>query len=169
MNISDAATDRLTLRREQPGEEAWLRQLFEAGRAEELDRAGWPPATRTLFLDFQFRAMRQSYAAQFPAADFSILLADQQPIGRLVVHRSAEEIHVVDIALLPAWQGRGHGTRVLRELMAEAAAAGLPLRLQVFQGARASGLYARLGFQKTGTTGAHERMEWRANAPTPST
>jgi GNAT superfamily N-acetyltransferase len=48
--------------------------------------------------------------------------------------------------LAPRWQGRGLGSAVLRSLLVEADAAGVPVRLTVLNGSPARRLYERHGF-----------------------
>ena len=60
----------------------------------------------------------------------------------------------VDIALLPRYCNRGIGTRLLRELQSEAAAAGKPLRIHVERVNPALRLYERLGFRQIEDRGA---------------
>ncbi|MFG3049893.1 GNAT family N-acetyltransferase [Kitasatospora sp. NPDC048239] len=59
-----------------------------------------------------------------------------EPGGRLLEH----------FYLAPEHQGRGLGSAVLRTLLAEADAAGEPVRLNVLQGSPARRLYERHGF-----------------------
>jgi ribosomal protein S18 acetylase RimI-like enzyme len=86
------------------------------------------------------------------------LLGDQT-IGRILVVRTSEEIHLVDIALLPANQGQGIGAGLIKELLDEGDRDGLPVRLEVLKNNRAALLYERLGFVKTGERGMHFQME----------
>ena len=73
-----------------------------------------------------------------------------RPIGRLYVHRRESEIGVVDIALLPAYRKQGIGGLLLREILAEAAAASKPVRIYVERFNPAQHLYERLGFRQIG-------------------
>ena len=151
------------LRPEQPGDEAFLAEVYASTRREEMDLTNWDAATRAAFLDMQFKAMRNGYQTMFPRAQFSIILLDEAPVGRMVVDRATAEIRVVDIALLPAHCGRGIGTKLMREVMDEAARLATPVRLCVFQGTRAISFYLRLGFSP-GESGVYQSMEWRAPA-----
>ena len=152
----------LTHRPERPEDEPLLFQLYASSRQEELDPLNWPPEMRAAFLTMQFRAQRQGYASMFPKAEFQIILLNGREAGRMVVDRAAEEIRLVDLVLLPEFRNSGVGTELLTALSRDAAAARKPLRLSVAQGNRALRFYERLGFRKTGVTGVHDEMEWRA-------
>lgn len=153
----------ITVRDEQPSDEAFLFELYASTRREELDAWGWPPEMRSAFLTMQFKASR-GYRSTFPEAEFQIVMLDGVNAGRLIIHRTREELRVVDIALLPQHRNAGIGTALLRRIFGEAAATKKPLRLQVLKGSRAGGLYQRLGFEKTGETELHFDMEWREPA-----
>jgi ribosomal protein S18 acetylase RimI-like enzyme len=81
-----------------------------------------------------------------------------EPAGRLYVARWEDEIRIVDIALLPDFRGRGLGTALLEDLMAEADAAGKPLSIHVEQNNPARSLYDRLGFEEAGEFGVYVLM-----------
>ena len=87
-----------------------------------------------------------------------ILAAGGEPAGRLYVARWEEEIRIVDIALLPDFRGRGIGGELLRELMAEADAAGRPLSIHVEMNNPARPWYERLGFRPEGEFGVYVLM-----------
>jgi ribosomal protein S18 acetylase RimI-like enzyme len=151
----------ITVRPEQPQDEAFLFELYASTRQEELDAWGWPPEMREGFLKVQFKAS-QGYRDAFPDAEFQIVLLDGVKAGRLIVNRTREDLSIVDIALLPQYRNAGAGTALFRRIFGEAAATKKPLRLQVFKGNRARRLYERLGFVKTGETETHDHMEWHA-------
>lgn len=157
---SDAAL--ISLRPEQNGDAPFLFEVYASTREEELALTNWDAATRRMFLDMQFAAMNRGYAGMFPTGEFSVICEHGQPIGRLVLYRSAEEIRVVDLALLPAHRNRGIGTLLMRRVCDEAGRAGKPVRLSVLKTNRAAHWYARLGFHKIGEAGFHDELEWRA-------
>lgn len=119
------------------------------------------PAATEQLMRFQFKAQTTSYRAQFPGARFDIIELDGRPIGRIVVDRPGDMIHIVDQAVVPAMRNRGIGTAMICALMDEAAQAGLPVRLKV---ASSNGpsmrLYLRLGFVPVETAPLYIDMEW---------
>jgi len=150
----------ISRRPETAADEALLFELYASTRAEELAGLNWPEEARAAFLAMQFRAQRQGYRQDFPDAEFSMILQAGRPIGRLVVDRTAAEIHAVDLVLLPECRNQGLGSALFRQLMAEAEAARKPLRLKVYRGGRPSTLYQRLGFVKVGEMGLYDELEW---------
>jgi ribosomal protein S18 acetylase RimI-like enzyme len=67
--------------------------------------------------------------------------------------------------LLPARRGSGVGTALLRKLIQEGTAAGVPVCLSVEQdNPRAMALYRRLGFRPVGGNQMRVRMEYRSPA-----
>lgn len=139
-----------------------LREIFAAARRPAFEALGLPPAQLDLLLAQQFAAQTRHYRMQFATAQDYIVCQDGTGIGRLYLHRGADEIHIVDIALLPQHRGGGIGARLIAQLQAEAAHRGLPLRLSVAQGNPAMELYHRLGFAATAEGETDVSMEWRA-------
>lgn len=151
----------ITLRSASPEDEEFLHQLYASTRAEEVALFGWDAAQAAAFLQMQFRAQTQSYRLQFPAAATQIVLEDGAAIGRLVTHRTAAEILLLDIALLPAWRKRGIGTQLIQSLQAEAAQAGIGVQLFVQATNRSQHLYQRLGFVPVDEPGVYLEMRWQ--------
>lgn len=153
--MPDAVTSRPALAADRP----FLVELYAANRAGELVGAGWDAATLRVFLEQQYRAREAGWAATAPHHDDEVLFRGDRPVGRLVLDRRADGIAVVDIALVPAEQGHGTGTAVLSAVLAEADAAGVPVRLHVVVDNPARRLYEGLGFRALDTDGVHLRME----------
>jgi ribosomal protein S18 acetylase RimI-like enzyme len=152
----------ISLRPECADDAAFLLELYASTREDELKLTGWGVATREAFVKMQFNNMRQGYAAMFPKAQFDVILLEQKPAGRLVVHRADDEIRIVDIALLPAFRNRGIGTFLLQKLFSEAERENKPLRLHVLKSSRAAHFYERLVFGSVGEEGPYLKMEWRS-------
>jgi ribosomal protein S18 acetylase RimI-like enzyme len=152
------------LRTETAEDEPFLADVYASTRQDELNLTKWDAATRAAFLDMQFKAMLKGYRSMYPQGQFSIILADEKPVGRMVVDRTEVEIRVVDIALLPVHCGRGVGTKLMREIMEEGARMSKPVRLTVFHGTRAIGFYERLGFRAKSAPNIYIEMEWVPDA-----
>lgn len=94
---------------------------------------------------------------------------DAEPAGRLYVSRWPDRIHIVDIALLPEFRGRGVGTQLIRELFEEADASGRAVGIFVEANNPARALYDRLGFEQVGELGIYlELRRPAAGAASPS-
>lgn len=100
------------------------------------------------------------FAEAWHQLQLNVIEADGHPIGCLCCETQPEQILLLEIFLLPALQGNGIGTKLIRQEQAAAAKQGLPLRLRVLKENRARQLYQRLGFQDTGEDATHYLMEW---------
>jgi ribosomal protein S18 acetylase RimI-like enzyme len=147
-----------------PGDESFLHDVYASTRLEELASLGSSEAQREAFLRMQFWAQHRSYMAQFPTADFQIILWHERPIGRLYIERRPGEIRGIDIALLPAYRQAGIGTAIMQGLLAEATRCHKPFRIHVEKFNRAQRLYKRLGFTTLADDGVYLFMEWRPDA-----
>ena len=107
----------------------------------------------------QFKAQNTHYRKYFPKAEWLIIECDGQPAGRLIIDRAANEHHVLDVALLPAFRNRGIGTDLLKKVCAESGP--LPVRLYAHNADRAIHLYLRLGFRPVGDDGMNTELVWR--------
>lgn len=148
------------LRPAAPADAAFFRRLYASTRAEELAALTWDEATRSAFVDHQFAAQTVHYATHYAGASVDVVLLDGALAGRLYVYRGAEEIRIVDIALVPAARGLGAGSSLLGELMREARRTGRMLTIHVEKHNRARRLYQRIGFEERSDRGAHVFMVW---------
>lgn len=113
----------------------------------------------------QFEAQRTDYMQRFPNAAHSIVLVDGEVHGRIWVERNADEIRLLDIAVLPQWRNRGTGSVLLERLIAESRESGRPLRDSVFKdNPGAFRLYRRLGFEIVEDLEFYWALEWRPAA-----
>jgi ribosomal protein S18 acetylase RimI-like enzyme len=154
------------LRPAAPDDEEFLYRVYASTRYEELAPLNWPPAQVEGFLRMQFRAQHTYYHEQYPDASYDVILCGDEPAGRLYVLRRSDELHIVDIALLPAFRRGGIGTFLLAQLLAEADTAGVPVRIHVETANPARRLYHRLGFVAIGGNGIYDLMERPPNRPT---
>jgi len=164
-NSTAAGGPSLRLRPIQPGDTAFLLDVYASTRAEELDLTDWDAARRAAFVQMQFTAQQTHYATHYPEAQYEIITLDGADIGRLYVRRTDADIVLMDIALLPAHRSRGLGSRILQTLLDEASAAGRAVTLHVeVNNPRARGWYERFGFVEVSASGVHTFMR---RDPTP--
>jgi GNAT superfamily N-acetyltransferase len=145
----------------------FLRYVYATTRADEMALVQWTPEQKGEFLDMQFNAQWSHYEQYYPDCAFLVIERDGQPIGRIYIDRTPEEICLVDIALLPETRGAGLGTQLVQELLDEAQAAGKRVTIHVEHFNPAMRLYQRLGFQPIEETGVYYLMRW-SPASTPA-
>jgi ribosomal protein S18 acetylase RimI-like enzyme len=150
-----------------PEDEELLYRVYASTRADELAAVAWTDEQKAAFLRMQFTAQHRYYQEKYTASCFDVVLVDGRPAGRLYVARWAEEMRIIDIALLPEFRRRGVGSALLLRLCAEAELKRLPLRIHVERMNPALGLYERLGFRVIEDRGVYLFLEWRAAAQAP--
>lgn len=145
-----------------PDDREFLLRVYASTRADELAQVPWTNEQKAGFCEWQFDLQRKEYDANFPEAEYSVILVDELPAGRIWINRDDKEIHLLDIALLQEFQKRGVGTVLLRQLIDEAASSNKALRHTVFVlNTDAKRFYERLGFVVFEEMGAYLNMEWR--------
>ena len=107
----------------------------------------------------QFDAQDAWWREHYAQASFDVILVDGEPAGRLYVLRGESEIRIVDIALLPEQRGNGVGSSLLRDLLAEADAAGKSVTIHVERMNPALRFYERLGFSVAEDKGVYLFLE----------
>jgi GNAT superfamily N-acetyltransferase len=112
------------------------------------------------FGDFDEKVQDDFFAKSWKPETHQILLYGNDECGYFSHEVFDDHIFAHELVLLPAFQGKGIGSRVLQELMEEAKAKGLPLRLQVLKENKAQHLYRKLGFKDAGLTDTHILMEF---------
>jgi ribosomal protein S18 acetylase RimI-like enzyme len=139
----------------------FLEKLYASTREDELSVVPWTAKQKADFLALQFNAQHTYYQEQFKDAQFDLVIQENKPIGRLYVEERKDEVRIIDIALLPAWRGKGIGAKLMQDVMKTAGNKALPVRIHVEHNNPAIHLYQRLGFEKTGDTGVYFLMEWK--------
>ena len=143
-----------------PEDRAFLFRLYASTRAEELALTGWDDAQKDAFLTMQFNAQHSYYQEHYCGAAFDLILLAGEPVGRMYAARWADQIRIIDIALLPEHRRRGIGTAFLRAVLAEGGRAGLPVTIHVERFNSALGLYHRLGFRPVADQGVYLLLRW---------
>lgn len=143
-------------------DEAWQLAIYASTRDDELALTGWPAAQCEAFVRQQHQAQQRHYALHFPRSACHLVLVADDVAGRLWLDERGDRLHILDLALLPAWRNRGLGTRCLLDLAAQ----GRPLGIQVELHNPARRLYERLGFVTDGEPqGLHQPMLRPARQP----
>jgi ribosomal protein S18 acetylase RimI-like enzyme len=150
----------VTLRPARPEDREFLIAVYASTRADELAPVPWTEEQKASFLRMQFEAQDADYSRNYADADFSVVEVDGSLAGRLYVQRRPDEIRLIDIALLPAFRGRGIGTGLLTRLFDEAASRDVPITIHVELHNPARALYERLGFVAQGEQGIYTLMRW---------
>lgn len=91
---------------------------------------------------------RQVFRGHFDEPGTRLILQDGMRVGCVGFRRHEREIKIDSFYLERHLHGSGLGTTILKALLAEADATGLPVRLEVLAGSKADRLYLRHGFVK---------------------
>jgi len=158
------SADAVTLRLVHDGDSELLYAIYASTRTEELSQVAWGDAQKESFLRMQFGAQQKFYESEYPGAEFQLILVAGEPAGRFYVHRRETEIRIMDMALLPAFRGRGIGTKLLSETLAEADRTFRPVTIHVESFNPAQRLYERLGFTRIASNGVYHLLEWKPSA-----
>jgi ribosomal protein S18 acetylase RimI-like enzyme len=164
----------LTARPAAPEDDDFLLALFGESRPE---LALLPEPVRQQLVELQFRAQRSQYRSDAPDGIDWVLELDRdaavRPVGRCYLQQGKVEHRLLDLSIATEFRGQGLGSAVLDRLCSAAGAAGVPLRLNVWQdNAGAIRLYRRHGFladsAESGTDGdptGYLQLRWSAEAP----
>ncbi|MAD46013.1 MAG: GNAT family N-acetyltransferase [Oceanospirillaceae bacterium] len=137
----------LSLRPVTDKDEEFLFQVYASMRMDELADLDWSQQQLTYFINQQFQAQQHHYKTYFYDTEFSIILDEGIPIGRLYVDRRDNEIRIVEIALLTEYRNLGIGSYWLNLILKEAKEKNIVARIHVERYNPALNLYKKLGFQ----------------------
>ena len=93
---------------------SFLFSIFASTREDELSLVPWSAEQKAAFLEQQFHTQHTRYHGRCPDAEFLVVLADGERIGRLSLRKGAGEWHVLDIALLPGRRRPRHWDQASR-------------------------------------------------------
>ncbi len=126
-----------TLRPRTPEDGEFLRRAHHEGLRPWVEATwGWDEVTQAGFI-------KTWLEVGTPA----IVLVGGEPAGYLETSTHETAVELTNVVLLPAFQGRGIGTRIVQDVIEQATAQRLPVRLQVLRANPARALYERLGFR----------------------
>jgi RimJ/RimL family protein N-acetyltransferase len=153
---------RVTFREAEPSDEPLLMTIYRSTRLEELALTGWSQEQREEFIRMQFNAQQLHYSKYYPQGRHLIILLNDEPVGRLYVAETEEDLHILDITILPQYRSAGIGTPIIKLLMRRASDINTPLHIYVESYNRSRSLFERLGFVQVGESGINYFFEWRA-------
>jgi ribosomal protein S18 acetylase RimI-like enzyme len=118
-------------------------------------------------LRIQHTAQERRFDNRYPGHRRFVVSHGDERVGRFYLFASGSTLNIVDLTLLPQFRRRGIGTRLVLDLMREAALDGHRVSMQV---ARRNGVsldvYASLGFDLVSSDDLDHYFEWPpASAP----
>lgn len=90
---------------------------------------------------------RELFDSEFDPAQFQVIVVDGVDAGLLLLETYETHWFLDKIYLLPAYQNRGIGRRLLESIIERARRAQMPIKLRVLKVNPAQRLYRRLGFR----------------------
>lgn len=149
----------LSLRPAVTADDVFFQQLFAANHAY-FAQSGLPEHVLQQLLQQQYQLQQQSYQQQNP--DIYLLQHQQQAVGRLILARQKDALHLTDLALLPGYCGLGLGGELMQALQQYARQQHLALTLLVEQqNKRAQKFYLRHDFTFVAQVGSHNQLCWQ--------
>lgn len=100
------------------------------------------------------------FREKFNISGKKIIMQGGVEIGCLTVQDMGNYIFLSYIALMPAYQNQGIGTRLIEEVLEKGHQRNSPVKLKVLKKNPAHELYRRLGFKVTETSNTHYFMSW---------
>jgi ribosomal protein S18 acetylase RimI-like enzyme len=151
----------VTLRDVTPEDRDFLRDVYATTRAAEMEMVPWSDEQKHAFLDFQFNAQDTYYREKFALAQYSVILLDQTPVGRLYVLRDDQEIRILDVTVLPEYRKRGIGSFLVTNLLEEAERSGKAVQIYIESFNPSRELFERMGFSAVAEEGINLLFEWK--------
>lgn len=153
-------TPSFTLRSYRPEDEEFIHQLYCTRRQKEMAMAQFTPEQAIAFLLQQSQAMHTHYQAHFSPEEHYVIELDGEPAGRIWTETRAEELRLLDVALLPKCRRLGIGKKLLADLTTRARELKLPVTLCVSSiNEDAQRFYRSLGFQLVKADGPNLFLE----------
>ncbi|MGZ8982112.1 MAG: GNAT family N-acetyltransferase [Burkholderiaceae bacterium] len=141
----DPVPPRLTLR---PAVSDDLESVFV------VTKAAMGPYVEATWGTWDDSVQRDRVAETFSACTHQLIYLGTELAGVLAVKVHPDHLQLLKVFLLPAFQRRGFGTMLVKQVIERAETDGLPVRLRVLRVNPAKALYERLGFVVT-----HEEPE----------
>lgn len=95
--------------------------------------------------------------------DSNIIICNEQVIGLIKLSVLSKSVHIRQIQVLPEFQNRGIGVKVIELVQQHAAKLKLPITLNVLLKNPAKNLYLRQGFKVIGQNDLEYQLKWLAS------
>ncbi len=116
-------------------------------------------------LRIQHIAQERRFDARYPGLRRFVVSHEGERAGRFYLFGSGSTLHVVDLTLLPPFQSRGIGSRLMRDLMREASTDGARVGMRLARdNERSLLLCIAFGFELVSSDDLDHYLEW-AEAP----
>ena len=159
------ANSGLELRPARVEDDVFAEQLFRSTRkylTQILVDSQFPET----LIQQQFQWQQRHYKQLWPDAKDFIIYFSMQPVGKLTLNETANDLHIIDFIIAEKMRGKGLGTSLLRALQAVAKKQSLALRLSVdCENLSARRLYLALGFKVVTQTDTQAFMVWPQGTP----
>lgn len=104
---------------------------------------------------------RDRFLGSYCAADTKIIHADDEVAGFFVVRQRPDHLYLDHLYVLPDFQGRGIGRRVIGDVKSKARSVDLPIRLMALNGSAANAFYQSCDFEVLSRDTLDAVYEWK--------
>jgi ribosomal protein S18 acetylase RimI-like enzyme len=147
----------ISLRPSGEADGALIAAIYATTREDELRQVEWSVEQKKAFTDWQSQQQELHYTTHYPHCE-RLVVAREQPIGRIYVDTTSGEVRLMDVTLLPEHRNQGVGSRLMEAFLAYADGLGRQSSLHVEPFNPAKRMYERLGFRVVETRGLYEYM-----------
>ena len=151
---------KLTLREKAFADESFLLSVYASTRAAEMALVPWDETQKMMFLQAQFQAQQQHYQARYPNASLNVIKMGDEKVGRLYTAELDDEIRIIDVTVLPEYQKRGIGTKLIEDVLKTGAEKQKPVQIYIEDFNLSAKFFSRLGFTPVSEQGVHVLWRW---------
>lgn len=126
---------------------------------QRLNRQAYEELVTRQYGSWDEEFQQERFGKKLQTAQFRIVLLDNQPVGAVSSTEHDDHMFLNELLVLPGFQNRGIGSRVLAGELHHADLLGKPIRLHTLRANRAQELYRRHGFIETGHDEIYVNME----------
>lgn len=121
-----------------------IRDIWIKANAPALGFADTPDFLPLLYM--QFKAKMHQYEKDFPYKDTYLIYIEDFLCGYILTSLEKGVLSIVDVAILPLYQGRGIGSWIIENSIVLAGEGVTMVKLAVLKNNTAKALYIKLGF-----------------------